>query len=179
MKPLKNIDSVHRSLLVKAFCACFPLMALLGWVYFDSKGILYAAAVCLVVAFGAVMLAGRVGNTVGGLYGGRRPNWKVEERYAADLSRARVQKMSKNHAEALQIIEVVLAEQPDLNEALFLKAQVLLEGCDHRLEAKNCLVKIFKSEPKHTQLYQYCASHYKEIVGADHKNKHEPGLPAR
>ena len=154
-------------------------MALLGWVYFDSKGILYAAAVCLVVAFGAVTLAGRVGNTVGGLYGGRRPNWKVEERYAADLSRARVQKMAKKYAEALQIIEAILTEQPHLNEALFLKAQVVLEGYDHRLEANNYLVKIFESEPKHTQLYQYCAGLYKEIVGADHKNKQEPGFPAR
>jgi hypothetical protein len=87
--------------------------------------------------------------------------------------------MSKNYGKALQIIEAVLAEQPDLNEALFLKAQVVLEGYDRRLEAKNYLVKIFKSEPKHTQLYQYCASLYKQIVGADHKNKQEPGFPAR
>ena len=171
MKPLKNIDSVHRTLLIKAFSVCFPLMAVLGWVYFGSKGILYAAAACLVVAFCAVALAGRVGNTVGGLYGGRRPNWKVDEQYAADLSRARVQKMSKNYTEALQIIENVLAEQPDFNEALFLKAQVVLEGFDHRLEAKDYLVKIFKSEPKHTQLYQYSASLYKEIVGTDHKDR--------
>ncbi len=171
MKQPKNIDSVHRSLLIKAFCVCFPLMAVLGWVYFGSKGILYAMAVCLVVAFGAVALAGGVGNTVGGLYGGRRPNWKVEDQYAADLSRARVQKMSKNYTAALQIIDSVLAEKPDFNEALFLKAQVVLEGFDHRLEAKDYLVKIFKSEPKHTQLYQYSASLYKEIVGADRKNR--------
>lgn len=171
MKPLKNVDSVHRSLLLKAYCACFPLMALLGWVYFGTKGILYAAAVCLFVAFGAVALAGQVGATVGGLYGGRRPNWKVEERYAADLSQARVQKMSKNHAAALQIVEAVLAEQPKLNAALLLKAQILVEVYDHRLAARQCLVNIFQSEPKHTQLYQWSAGLYKEIVEADQKQR--------
>lgn len=171
MKPLKNVDSVHRSLLVKVYCATFPLMALMGWVYFGKKGILYAAAVCLVVAFGAVTVAGRIGAAAGGLYGGRRPNWKVEERYAADLSRVKVQKMSKNYDAALQIVESVLVEQPHLNEALLLKAQVLMEGFDRRLEARQCLITIFRSEPKHTRLYQWSAKLYKEIVKADQNNR--------
>ena len=164
---MKNIDSVHRSLLLKAYCACFPLMALLGWVYFGPKGILFAAVVCLFVAFGAVALSGRIGRAVSGLYGGRRPIWKARDKYAADLSRARVQKMAGNYANALQIVEAVLAEEPNFNEALFIKAQVLLEGFDHRLEARQCLVKIFQTEPKHSQLYRWSADLYKEIVGAD------------
>ena len=171
MKPMKNIDSAHRSLLLKAFCACFPLMALLGWVYFGKKGILFAAVVCLFVAFGAVALSGRIGRAAGGLYTGRRPKWDVREQYAADLSRARVQKMAKNFADALAIVESVLAERPDLNEALFIKAQVLLEGFDRRLEARQCLVKIFQSEPRNSQVYRWSAGLYKEIVGADRPDK--------
>jgi hypothetical protein len=164
---MKDIDTAHRLLLLKAYCACFPLMALLGWVTFGKKGIWIAAVVCLFVSFGAVALAGRIGKAAGGLYRGRRPDWNTQERYAADLSRARVQKMSGNYAEALRIVETVLADQPALNPALFLKAQILAEGFDHRLEAQNCLVKIFQTEPKHSQLYQWSAGLYKKLADTD------------
>ncbi len=170
MKPLKDIDSSHRSLLLKAFCICFPLLALLGYSWLGTKGIWIAAAVCVFVAFGAVALAGRIGGAAGGLYGGRRPNWNVAEQYAADLSRARVQKMTRNYIEALHTIESILNEQPGLNEAWLLKAQVLAEGFGHKLEAKNCLVRIFQTEPKHTQLYQWSATLYKEFIGAGKKD---------
>lgn len=165
MMPLKNIDSVHRSLLLKAFFVSFPLLAVLGWSWLGTKGIWLAAAVSLCAAIVAVALAGRLGKAAGGLYGGRRPQWSTAEQYAADLSRARVQKMHKNYTEALQIIEAVLDAQPSFNEAWFLKAQILLEGFDFRIEARSCLVKIFQTEPKSSRLYQYSADLYREIVG--------------
>ena len=171
MKPPKDIDSAHRTLLWKAFGVSFPLVGILGWVLFGTKGIWFAAAVCIVVAFGAVTLAGRIGSAAGGLYGGRTPNWNIDEQYAADLSRARVQKMSKNYTEALKIVDKVIDEQPDLNTALFLKAQVLVEGFDHRLEARKCLVKVFQTEPKNSQLYQWSAGLYKQLSSDEQKRR--------
>jgi hypothetical protein len=45
-----------------------------------------------------------------------------------------------------------------------LKAQILAEGFDHRLDAQNCLVKIFQTEPQHSQLYRWSADLYKQLV---------------
>jgi tetratricopeptide (TPR) repeat protein len=164
MKPLKNIDSAHRALILKAFCAIFPLTGLLLWVWLGIAGVLIAVILCSIIALLTVYLAGGIGGVVGKLYGGRGPIWNIQERYSADLSRTRVQKMKGNHNEALSIIETVLAEQPDFNEALLLKAQILAEGFGDIQEAKKCLTKALQSEPKYTQLFQWCETLYRELT---------------
>ena len=164
MKPQKNIDSVHRTLILKAFCAIFPLIGFLLWAWLGIAGVLIAVILCTIVAFTSVHFAGGISGFVGKLYGGRDPIWNVQERYSAELSRSRVQKMKGNHDEALMIIETVLAEQPGFNEALFLKAQILAEGFGHNQEAKKCLTRILQTEPGHTQLYHWCETLYKELI---------------
>ncbi len=49
----------------------------------------------------------------------------------------------------------------DFNEALFLKAQILEEGFDDIYDAKKCLTRIFQTEPKNSQLFQWSNSLYK------------------
>ena len=164
MKPRKNIDSAHRALILKAFCAIFPLTGFLLWVWLGIVGGLIALILCTIIALSAVYLAGGIGGVVGKLYGGRDPIWNIQERYSAELSRTRVQKMKGNHEDALMIIETVLAEQPDFNEALLLKAQVLAEGFGDNQEARKCLTKIFQTEPKYTQLFQWCETLYRELT---------------
>ena len=44
--------------------------------------------------------------------------------------------MIGNYEEALLIIENVLVEAPDFNEALFIKAQILLDGFKDTIGAK-------------------------------------------
>lgn len=167
MKPLKDIDSAHRSLVLKVFCTIFPLIGFLSWVYLGIIGLLIAAILCLIVALFSVSTAGRFGVVASKLYGGRKPIWNTQEKFSADLSRARVQKMSKHHTEALMIVDNILAEQPDFNEAQLLKAQILTEGFNDAVEAKKCLALIFQTEPKQTQLYQWGES----LWGYDVKNR--------
>lgn len=164
MKPLKDIDSVHRSLVLKVFCTLFPLLGLVGWIFIGIIGLLIAAILSLIVALFSVSTAGRFGVMASKLYGGRKPIWNTQEKFSADLSRARVQKMSKHHTEALMIVDNILTEQSDFNEALLLKAQILIEGFDDTIEAKKCLIRIFQTEPKHTQLFQWSETLYKGLV---------------
>jgi tetratricopeptide (TPR) repeat protein len=164
MKPLKNIDSAHRTLILKTFCTIFPLTGLLLWAWLGIVGVLIAVILCTILAFSTVNLAGGIGGVVGKLYSGRQPIWNVQERYAAELSRTRVQKMKGNHKDALMIIETVLDEKPAFNEALLLKAQILAEGFGDNPEAKKCLAKILQTEPKNTQLYHWCQTLYTELA---------------
>ena len=164
MRPLKDIDSVHRTLILRTFFYIFPLVGLVGFVFFGIVGLTLAALLCLILALFAVSSAGGLGGIAGKLYGGRKPIWNVQERYSAELSRTRVQKMKGNHQDALMIIETVLAEQPDFNEALLLKAQILAEGFGDKQEAKKCLTKIFQTEPKYTQQFHWCETLYKELT---------------
>ena len=167
MKPLKDISTAHEGLILKSFCTTFPLTGFMGWLFLGIEGVLIAAAISFFVAVCSVFSAGNLGEIAGKLYEGREPIWTVEERYSADLCMARVQKMSKKHPKALEIIEKVLIEQPNYNEALFLKAQILVEGFDDTAGAKKCLAKIFQTEPKNTPLFKWSATLYSEITEND------------
>jgi hypothetical protein len=50
------------------------------------------------------------------------------------------------------------------NEALLLKAQILAEGFGDIQGAKKCLTKALQSEPKYTQLFQWCETLYRELT---------------
>lgn len=164
LKPLKDVDSAHRTLIIRAFFVPFSFMGTAGFIFFGIIGLLCAGVICLVAAIISVSLSDRLGRTAGKLFGGREPILNIQERYSADLSRARVQKMNKNYEESLQIIENVLANESSFNEALFLKAQILTEGFYDIDDAKNCLIKIFQTEPKDTQLFQWSETFYKKLL---------------
>jgi len=164
LKPIKDVDSVNRSTYIKAFCIPFSFFGIAGLALDGITGLLLAAVLCSLISLFTVFVSEGIGGIAGGLYGGRKPNWSIQERYAADFSRARVQKMNKKFDESLLIIDKVLMEQPDFNEALFLKAQILAEGFDDIYDAKKCLIRIFKTEPKHSQLFQWSNSLYKELL---------------
>ena len=161
---MKNIDSVKRTLHIKAFCIPFSLLGIVGFIFGGITGLFLAALLCLLISLFTVFVSGSLGGIAGGLYGGRYPILSIQERYSADLSRARVQKMNKKYDKSLLIIDRVFNKQPDFNEALFLKAQILAEGFDDTYDAKKCLTRIFQTEPKHSQLFQWSNSLYKELV---------------
>jgi len=164
LKSMKDVDSVQRTLHIRVFCIPFPLLGIVGFIFGGITGLFLAAVLCSLISLFTVFVSEGLGGIAGGLYGGRKPIWSIQERYAADFSRARVQKMSKNFNESLQIIDKVLIEQPNFNEALFLRAQILAEGFDDIYDAKKCLIRIFQTEPTHSQLLQWSNSLYKELV---------------
>lgn len=163
MKPLKDIDSIHQTLILKTLCVIFPLVSFLGWVHYGLVGILYAGIICAIATFLSVFIAGITGGTVSKLWGGKTPIWTQAERFAADFSRARYQKMNKNYNEALRIIDQVLEEQPDYNEALFLKARIMAEGFNDRYEARKLLIQGMKSEPQGTDVCGWSRQLYKDL----------------
>jgi len=165
LKPMKNVDSVQRTLHIRAFCIPFPFLGIVGFIFGGIIGLFFAVVLCSLIALFTVFVLEGLGGIAGGLYGGRKPIWSIQERYSADFSRARVQKMNKKYDESLLIIDKVLIEQPDFNEALFLRAQILAEGFDDIYDAKMCLTRIFQTEPKHSRLYQWSEHLYRSMVG--------------
>ena len=62
--------------------------------------------------------------------------------------------MNGNYEETLRIIENVLAQAPDFNEALFIKAQILLDGFRDTIGAKKCISMILNTESNSSGLYR-------------------------
>jgi hypothetical protein len=65
---------------------------------------------------------------------------------------------------AFLFIDSTLGKWKVFNEALLLKAQILAEGFGDNQEAKKCLTKILQPEPKHTQLFHWCETLYRELT---------------
>jgi len=165
LKPMKDVDSVQRTIHIRAFCIPFSFLGIAGFVLGGIIGLFFAAVLCSLITLFTVFVLEGLGGIAGGLYAGRKPIWSIQEQYSADFSRARVQKMNKKFDESLLIIDKVLIEQPDFNEALFLRAQILEEGFDDIYEAKKCLIRIFQTEQKHSQLFKWSKTLYKNMVG--------------
>ena len=162
---MKNIDSVNRTIHIRAFCIPFPFLGIAGFIFGGITGLFLAAVLCLLISLFTVFVSEGLGGIASGLYGGRKPIMSIQERYSADFSRARVQKMNKKFDESLLIIDKVLIEQPDFNEALFLRAQILEEGFDDIYDAKKCLIRIFRTEPKHTPVFKWSETLYRSMIG--------------
>ncbi len=164
LKPLKNIDLVHKSQQLKAFCLTLPPLGLLGFVKFGIVGLIIAPILSLSISLISVAVSERLGGIATKLYVGRKPRWNLQERFSADLTCARVQKMNKKYDDAIIIVENILAQQPDFNEALLLKAQILSGGFNENHGAKKCLIKILQSEPRNSPIHSWTKSFYKELV---------------
>ena len=70
MKPFKDIDSIHQTLILKTLCVIFPLVTFLGWVLYGLVGILYTGIICAIVAFLSVFISdGKIFNSKGAFHG--------------------------------------------------------------------------------------------------------------
>jgi hypothetical protein len=114
-----------------------------------------AFAAAIPVSGLTVVISDKCGNLSGRLFLGPRSNWSVREQLSGDLSQAKVQKMNGNYDEALSIIDNVLDQVPDFNEALFIKAQILIDGFKDANAAKECISKIFATESECSNLYRW------------------------
>ena len=97
-------------------------LGILGIFISGLKGLAIAFVVAIPISGLTMMISDKCGDISGRLFRGPRSNWNIRERLLSDLSRARVQKMSGNYETALSIIDKVLDQAPDFNEALFIKA---------------------------------------------------------
>jgi hypothetical protein len=84
---------------------------------------------------------------------------------AAPFCVARFHRMNRNFEDALIAVDGILARDPGFAEALFLKAQVLLDGYADRQGAKHYLLALFRAEPdKDDSIRRWGKTLYRQIV---------------
>jgi hypothetical protein len=140
---------------IRAYLISISYLGLLGIVMYGLKGIAIAFAVAIPISGLTMMISDKCGDISARLFLGPKSNRSIRERLSGDISRARVQKMNGNYEEALLIIDNVLVLAPDLNEALFIKAQILLDGFKDKMGAKKCISRILETESEYSSLYKW------------------------
>lgn len=164
-KPLKNVDSVSRALMLNNFCRVFALLGAAGLLLGGLSGLLIAFIVSAGVAISAVGLSGLVSDiAVNVFFGMRNGRWSLREGLAGDLSCVRVHKMNARFDDALVQVESILARDPDHPEALLLKAQILWEGYGDGPGARKYLINAVKTEPdRSAPIHRWASALYSKL----------------
>ena len=146
-----------------------PACALLGWAIGGLSGLLWALPGSMVAVFAVELFSGWLGDgSVNILYGMGRVDGTFRDQFIGTLNQARFHKMSKRHDLALECVDEVLAADPDIPKALFVKAQILWEGYQDSVVAKQCLFHLMKVEPdKEASFHRWSLSLYKEIATSE------------
>jgi len=173
MKPLKDVDSANAALTLRNTLWALPYLAVLGLSlgYLSGGltgafiGLTAAAAVSALIGSTTTRFTGMVGGgAVNVFYGIGRKTIGLREQLVGDLNVARHHKLCDRFDEALIKIEDILAKDPEFPEALFLKAQILWQGFEDREAAKQCLLKIIKTEPdKEAVFHRWALNLYGDI----------------
>jgi hypothetical protein len=163
-KPLKDVDMVKRTLILKNFLRIFPFVAILGLALGGILGIFIALVVSVVAAIFAEMLSGFIGGSANLLYGVGKSTLTIREQLSGTMSIARNHKMNKRFDKAFLLVEEILNKDPEYSEALLLKAQILWEGFEDADEAKGCLERIMVQEKTgNDPIYRWASTLYKEM----------------
>lgn len=167
LKRLKDIDSVTRTYFIRVSCwLLFPVLFITVFIPVSFK--IKIAIVLLGTPLAAIIvmiITGFVGGSVGMLYGGGRGRVTLQEQLEGDLTKARVSKTEKRFADALAMVESVLAQDPEFPDALLLKAQILWEGFADSPAARSTVMRILHLEKdKATPVYRWAGALYKEIT---------------
>jgi tetratricopeptide (TPR) repeat protein len=123
---------------------CTLLITAAGW-QLNILGLIIVVLMLNLIPAGLVMwFCEKTGSVAAKLYKGYSYR-SISEQYHSYITQARYQKTKEQYEKALQLIELYLEKDPDNSEALYLKAQILLEGFNDRAGAKLCIDKILKS----------------------------------
>lgn len=87
----------------------------------------------------------------------------IRDQYCGNISQARYLKTRHEYKEALELIEQYLDKDPDFAEALYLKAQILLDGFNDYIGAKLCTNKILKITDNTCTWHQWALNLQKDI----------------
>jgi tetratricopeptide (TPR) repeat protein len=173
MKPIKDVNSVEKALVLKNILWAFPYLGMIG--LFGGYalagplgaiiGLMIAAVVSAMIGSAASIITGKIsGSAINAFYGLGRRTFGLREQLAGDLNVVRHHKLFNRFDEALIKIEDVLAKDPDFPEALFLKAQILWQGFEDLKAARQCLLRIIKVEPdKKALFHRWAMNLYREM----------------
>jgi len=155
---------------IRAYLISISYLGFLGIVMNGMKGLAIAFAIAIPISGLTMVISDKCGDLSGRLFLGPKSNRSVRERLSGDLSRARVQKMNGNYEDALSTINIVLDQAPDFKEALFIKAQILLDGYSDIDRAKKYFTRILEHEHRHSSLCRWAK--YSIIQIEKNQSKH-------
>lgn len=121
-------------------------------------------------AFFVIQISGRCGNVAGSFYTGPEANPTERELLTIELEKARYYKGKKgehNYAEANRLLNDILSKDPDFPEALFLRAQLMLEWKGRSDSAVSYLKRIVELVPdQKSHLNVWARNLIKQIEGS-------------
>jgi tetratricopeptide (TPR) repeat protein len=123
----------------------------LGW-----RGIAGAFLLSAVITSLAAIFAGGLATKVANrLYGtGRRPTSPAAQ-WREELDQVRQLKRTNQFSKALARIDRLLEDDPGSAEAIYLKAEILLEGYANRKGAKKCLREVLRLSGQDQVVHQW------------------------
>ena len=161
----KEVDSVKLRVFFRNFMRAVPLFSMIGYALAGFPGLV----VGIMTGVGSALTTESIpekradGPANQGRVPGRRSDI-LRGQLALDLNQVRFHKICRRFDVALSQIEDILAKDPEFQEALFLKAQLLWEGFEDREGAGECLLKIVEVEPDQNAVFYRWALHlYREL----------------
>ena len=168
---VKTLNLVTRCRLLLNCMRFMPVCVIIGLVAGGLPGLLFVIPGSFALAVMVELLTGTIGaGSSDLLYGTGRSQRHPREQFAGSLNQARYHKMCHDFTKSLTTIESVLARDPNFPEALLLKAQIVWEGFQDAVRAKQCLVEILKVEPdRKSPFHRWALALYKEISASQQK----------
>lgn len=116
----------------------------------------------------------KAGSTMGGMLSGwTSKEISLRDQLSADIEKARHSKRNNRFEESLEILDDVLSKDENFTDALFLKAQVLWEGFEKSVEAKNLFRRVMQLAPAGEPLYRWSSDYIDKITLKDRKRVDE------
>ena len=150
------------------FVVLFPLCLLHGNQYAGEYGKLIGALAAfgfsLVISLLIRLVDGKSGGQFSVLsFGKSEPLWKVRERQTTRLREAKHLKGNAKFQQSLKILDELLKEDPNLPEAMFLKAQIYAHGLKDINAAGSYLKQLLKQTARITRLNEQALQLYQEL----------------
>ena len=150
------------------FCATFLLFGLVGMAQGHALTTIFL--LCMLFALGGSLgiffLAERLAELMSTLVAIIKGTSEGHsDQLYIEVGKAHDKKDHRDYAEALAIIDRVLAKSPSFPEALFLKAQILWEKYRDSRAAEVYLRKVLQTAPRGEALYRLAAGYQDEIDG--------------
>lgn len=173
LAPLKNIDSIARSQMLRLFAWLFAPLCVLGFWVSGVLGVIIAFFVCLVISPLIMLILEKFSRiTASFLYGGGYGSWSKREQLLGDLNTVKHRKMRKEYDQALKAVNRILKVDPDFSEAIFLKAQILWEGFNNTAAAQGYLKQIIETKKDRDEtIHRWASTLYDELTEIEKEKK--------
>lgn len=163
--PEKDVDSFSLTLFLRVYFRILaPLLLILPLAMGLRAGIAVAVLVCLPAAGLVVYFCDGTAVFTQILFGYRRAIVTPREQMESTLKTAKIAKMGKKYQKALDIVNRILDQDPEFDEALLVKAQILFEGYKNIEGAKGYCERSMAAAGPGSSVYNWSESFLKQLV---------------